>query len=362
MALYCDHNATAPLVPAARAAMQAAWDQVGNAHSPHRFGRAAAALVREARRELAAWLDCTVPQLCLTSGATEANATVLQGLRSDERPLVIASAVEHPSVRCWADLLVPVHPDGQLDLGALDEILAKHGDRVAVVSVMAANNETGVLSPIDAVHERCRAAGVPLHVDATQLPGRVPLDRLSEVDHLTVSAHKLGGPMGVGALVMRGAPPAPLLRGGPQERGQRAGTTNVAGVVGFASAVRALGRCSPDTRDAVEQAARELGAEVVGEGSPRLPNTSSLLFDVPGELLVMGLDLEGIAASTGSACASGASEPSHVLSAMGLDGQPLRLSFGVDTPAAPVIDALRQVVPRVRAALHGPGDGATPGC
>lgn len=362
MALYCDHNATAPLAPASRAAMQAAWDQVGNAHSPHGFGRAAAALVRQARRELADWLGCTVPQLCLTSGATEANATVLQGLRSAERPLVLASAVEHPSVREWADLLLPVDCGGLLDLDVLDDILTKHAARVAVVSVMAANNETGVLSPVEAVLERCRAVGVPLHVDATQLPGRVPLDQLPPVDHLTVSAHKLGGPMGVGALVMRGPPPAPLLRGGPQERGQRAGTTNVPGVVGFAAAVRSLRACSTTTRDAVEAAARELGAAVVGEGSPRLPNTSCLLFDVPGELLVMGLDLEGIAASTGSACASGASEPSHVLSAMGLEGQPLRLSFGPDTPAAPVVDALRRVVPRVRAALHGAGDGDSPGC
>ncbi len=356
-ALYCDHNATAPLSEAARSAMIEALGLVGNPHSPHGPGRAAAARVRTARRQVCDLLGCAPVQLCFTSGATEANATVLTGLRSAARPRVLCSAVEHPSVRAWADDEIPVHPDGRLDLEQLDRLLDRHGHELAVVSVMAANNETGVCFELAPVAARCRAAGVPLHVDATQAPGRIPLGPLARADPRTGTAHKLGGPKGIGALVMRGTPPASLLRGGPQERGQRAGTVNVAAVAGFgaaAAAVAAAPLCSPATRDAVEAAAVALGARVVGASSPRLPNTSCLVFDVPGELLVMGLDLEGVSASTGSACASGAAEPSHVLAAMGIPDRPLRLSFGPDSSAGPVIAALERVVARVRGAM-GPG-------
>ncbi len=348
---YLDHNATAPLSPGALAAWVEASALIGNPHSPHGEGRAAAARLREDRQRAASVLRCAPAELVFTSGASESNAAVLRGLPRADRPLVLGSAVEHPSVLHWLHHLIPVQPSGALDTDALVAMLEAHAGRVAVVSAMAANNETGVLFNVPEILSICRGAGVLLHVDATQLPGRVALEALDGVDYVTFSAHKLGGPRGVGALVARGPLPS-LIGGGPQERGRRAGTVNVPAIAGFAAALEGLQPTTPAARDTLEAAAVELGAQVVGGSLPRLPNTTSLLFDIPGDVLVMALDLEGIAASTGSACASGASEVSHVLTAMGLTGRPVRFSLGPDSDVGPAIEALRRVVPRVRAAME----------
>lgn len=354
--LYLDHNASVPMPAAVQAAVCRALAELpGNSHSAHGLGRAAAAAVEQARARVGELLGRSARQVCFTSGATEANAWALQGLRQAardrgvERPLILASAVEHESVRAWADLLVSVDGRGVVDLGALDALLAAHEGRVAAVSVMAANNETGVIQPLDQVAIRCRAVGVPLHCDAAQAPGRIGLAPTTAATLVTLSAHKLGGPQGVGALVGALHPP-PLLRGGAQERGARAGTVPVAAVVGMGEAARLCRPMDPGPRDRLEAAAVALGGEVMGEGAPRLPNTSCLLFDVPGDLLVMGLDLEGVAASAGAACSSGAAVESHVLRAMGRPGLPLRLSLGPDQDPSPAIAALTRVLARARAA------------
>lgn len=346
--LYLDHNATCPLLPAARAAMLDATDRLwANPSSPHRAGREAAAAIETARRQVAALVGKDPRQVVFTSGATEANALALTGMRTDERPLVWTSAVEHPSALAWADATIPVDRHGVIDLDALAEALARDGERVAVLSVMAANNETGVLQPVAQAAALARAAGVVLHCDATQLPGRLPA--AVPADLITLSAHKLGGPRGVGALI--GAPsPRPLLRGGPQERSRRAGTSNTPGILGFgAAAAHAAARSAfdPGPRDQLEATARRLGARILGEGAPRLPNTLSALFPQPGELVVAALDLEGVAVSTGSACASGASEPSHVLRAMGQEGVPVRFSLGPDTKVDVVVEILELVLRRM---------------
>lgn len=355
---YLDHNATSPLLPAARHALLEALDGAwGNPSSPHSVGRRAAAMLDRARRHVASLLDRDPRTVVFTSGATEANALALSGLPTAARPLRLVSAVEHPSVHAWRDVEIPCTTTGQVDLDALDALLAEHGPRVAVVSVMAANNETGVLQPLDAVAERLKGRGVLLHVDATQLPGRVAGSVPGDL--VTLSAHKFGGPRGAGALFV--APSVQprlrsLLRGGPQERGLRGGTENIAAIAGMGAAAQAVSLVDSRPGDALEAACRDLGAQILGDGAPRLPNTVAALFDVPGDLLVMGLDLEGVAASTGSACSSGAAKESHVLRAMGLSGVPLRLSTGWNTPAAiaPAVEALRAVVTRTRAAVGAP--------
>ena len=348
--IYLDYNATCLLLPAARAAMLDATDRLwANPSSPHSAGREAARAVDQARRQVAALTDRDPRDVIFTSGATEANALALTGLRTEARPMVWTSAVEHPSALAWADTTLPVDARGVLDLDALADALARSGHRVAVVSVMAANNETGVLQPVAEIAAMVRAAGAVFHCDATQIPGRLPV-RL-DADLITLSAHKLGGPRGVGALIGRPAP-RPLLRGGPQERGARAGTLNTPGIVGFgaaASHVAALPPFDPGPRDALEAAAMRLGATILGSGAPRLPNTLSARFGPPGELVVAALDLEGVAVSTGSACASGASEPSHVLRAMGQEGVPVRFSLGPDTSVEVVVEILEAVLRRMEA-------------
>jgi cysteine desulfurase len=341
--VYLDHNATSPLLPAVRAAMVDALD-LANPSSPHGPGRAAAMAVDHARRAVAAWCGADPRQIVFTSGATEANAMVLRGLPTPARPRVLASAVEHPSVGAWASDLLPVDREGRVDLAALDAFLGEHGPEIAVVSVMAANNESGVLQPIEAVAARCTAARIPFHCDATQLFGRLPAPQVG--DFLTFGPHKGGGPKGVGALRCRSPLPA-LLQGGPQERGRRAGTENVAAIVGFGEAARQAGTMEPSSRLALEAAVRRWGGRVLGEGAPRLPNTVLALFPYPGDLIVMALDLEGVAVSTGSACASGAAGHSHVLRAMGEDGIAVRFSTGPMTAVGPALAALDRVMERL---------------
>jgi len=343
---YLDFNATSPPLPEVVSALERAgrefWANPSSAHAP---GRAASEALEKARMEVGAMLGREPSEVSFTSGATEANAWVFRGLSSPERPVRIVSAIEHPSVLCWGTHQVDVDTQGRVDLNQLLDLLKAHSGSVGLVSIMAANNETGVLQPVSEIARICKESGVLYHCDATQIPGRIQWE-LGAPDLLSLSAHKFGGPKGIGALVSRIELESPL-QGGAQERGRRAGTVNVPGAIGMGVASRVAGPQSSGERDRLETVAIELGAQVVSGGAERLPNTSCLLFPVPGDLLVMALDLAGVSCSTGSACASGASTVSHVLGAMGLKGTPVRFSLGPDSEVSETIERLRTVYQQV---------------
>jgi len=358
--IYLDWNATAPLRREAREAMAAAWDLDGNPSSVHAEGRHARRLVEEARAGVARAVGALPRNVVFTSGGTEANALALTpGLRRDsglpvERLLV--SAIEHASVlaggRFPAQAIgtIGVTGSGLLDLDRLRALL--QSGPPALVSVMLANNETGAVQPVAEAAEIVHAAGGLLHVDAIQAFGKISFDiKGLNSDLITVSGHKIGGPKGVGAVVLaegvRGL--EPLLRGGGQELGRRAGTENVAGIAGFGAAVKtAMDSLQHDAirfenlRNRLETGLRQTpGAIVFADDVPRLPNTT--LFTVPGlkaETAVIGFDLEGIAVSSGSACSSGKVQPSHVLEAMGFGPNmaqgAVRLSLGWSTSQAEI--------------------------
>jgi len=357
---YLDWNATARLRPEAREAMIAALDAVGNPSSVHAEGRAARHLIDEARRRVAALVGAEPANVVFTSGGTEANATALSP--KDAADVLLVSAIEHPSVlaggRFPAErvIQVPVGPDGVVDLATLERQLAAAGGegRRVLVSLMHANNETGVVQPVAAAAAIVHAAGGQLHVDAVQTAGRIACDiNALGADLLAVSGHKLGGPKGVGALVRRSdaiAWPGPLIRGGGQERGTRAGTENVAAIAGFGAAAAAAarelaaeGRRLTALRDRLEAALKaEFPRTVIFGAAPdRLPNTT--LFALPvvkAETAVIGLDLAGVAVSSGAACSSGKVAPSHVLAAMGVPGAlargAVRVSLGYSTQEADI--------------------------
>ena len=350
---YFDWNATAPLRPEARAAMLAALDAPQNASSVHAEGRTARGIVEEARRKVAALAGAEPSNVIFTSGATEANMLALTpalgGVPRRERLFV--SAIEHPSVRSGgrfeADAIeeVPVAATGVVDLDALKQTLTRFEH--PLVSVMLANNETGVVQPIRAVAELVHAAGGILHVDAVQGAGRMPVDMAAlGADLLSLSSHKIGGPQGAGALIRRtGLSPEPLIKGGGQERGFRAGTENVAAIAGFGAAAEAAANSLTTEparvaalRDRLESELRSTTPDLVifAAGIGRLPNTS--LVAVPGtkaETALIAFDLKGIALSSGSACSSGKVQPSHVLAAMGVEPAlaraALRISLGWET-------------------------------
>ncbi|WP_316225443.1 cysteine desulfurase family protein [Bradyrhizobium sp. SZCCHNS3052] len=357
--IYLDWNATTPLRPQARAAILAAMDLVGNPSSVHAEGRKARRLTEEAREVIARGLGTVARHVVFTSGGTEANVLALSpGLRAPAGPVerLLVSAVEHASVLAGgrfapsAVQTIPVDASGVVDLGRLEALLA--GGPPALVSVMAANNETGALQPASKVAEIVHQAGGLLQVDAVQAFGKIPLDiKEMGADLVTISAHKIGGPKGVGALVLGAGveEPIPVLRGGGQERGRRAGTENVAGIAGFgAAAGAALAGLEVDLpritalRDRLETGLRQTaGVTVFSSEAARLPNTT--LFTAPGlkaETAVIGFDLEGIAVSSGSACSSGKVQPSHVLEAMGASSAAaqgaVRLSLGWSTTEADV--------------------------
>ncbi len=355
--IYLDWNATAPLRPEARAAMIAALDEVGNPSSVHREGRAARHLIEKARERVAALVGAEPRNVVFTSGGTEANMMALTpALETNRFDRLMVSSVEHASVRAGGGFpthqveAIPVTADGVVDLGALERRLnelQRQGLRPPLVSIMAANNETGVIQPIKAAAAIVHAAGGLLHVDAVQVVGRIPFDiNGSGADLITISAHKLGGPQGVGALIRRSAAlhfVEPLLRGGGQERGARAGTENVAGIAGFgAAAVSAMVNMTADgeriraMRDRLEAGLANGPTVVFGQNAERLPNTS--LFAAHGlraEIALINLDLGGFAVSSGSACSSGKVTASHVLAAMGvpdkLSSGAIRLSIGPST-------------------------------
>ena len=363
--VYLDWNATTPLRPEARAAMAAAWDFCGNPSSVHAEGRQARRLVEEARAAVAAAVGALPRNVVFTSGGTEANALALTpGLRRGSGPPVerlLVSAIEHASVLAGgrfpteAIRTIGVTSAGLLDLDRLGAML--EGGPPALVSVMLANNETGAVQPVAEAAEIVHAAGGLLHVDAIQALGKISFDiKALNADLATVSGHKIGGPKGVGAVVLaegvRGL--EPWLRGGGQELGHRAGTENVAGIAGFGAAAKAaMGARESDAirleslRNRLERDLRETTGAIVFSGDvPRLPNTT--LFTVPGlkaETAVIGFDLEGIAVSSGSACSSGKVQPSHVLKAMGFGPEiaegAVRLSLGWSTSPADIDRCLK---------------------
>jgi cysteine desulfurase len=346
--LYLDANATEPLRPEARRAAVAAMEVTGNPSSVHGAGRAARRLLEDAREALAGRFGCNAGDVVFTAGGTEANALALAGLGQGRRVLV--GATEHAAVLAAAPPdagTVPVRPDGTADLDALAALLAAAGPS-ALVCLMAANNETGVLHPLAEAAALCRTHGALLHVDAVQAAGRVMLDP-GLADSLALSGHKLGGPAGAGALLLRsGLYLPPLVRGGGQERGRRGGTEPLPAVAGFAAAAMAAKPAAPARlaalRDRLETAVLAVAPEavVVGAAAPqRLPNTTCLLLPgVPAEAQVIALDLAGVRISAGAACSSGKVARSHVLAAMGLgpaaSGSAIRVSLpwntGEDAP------------------------------
>lgn len=329
---YLDYNAAAPLRPAAQAAMRAAMDVVGNPSSIHAEGRAARRIVEDARTAVAALVGAAAKDVVFVSGGTEANALALA-----QADRVVTSAVEHDSV---AD----ARPDAAIAPVDRDGVVATPDVAAGVLlSVMAANNETGVVQPISALARAAQAAGARLHCDAAQAPGKLAPDALAGAHYLTLSSYKVGGPAGVGALILRGdAPCAPQLRGGGQERYRRAGGENLVGIAGFgAAAAAAQAGFAEETariaelRDRLEAGARAIDdrVEVAGAAAARLPNTSCLILpETTAETAVIAFDLDGVALSAGAACSSGKLRPSRVLQAMGYDAaasaRAIRVSLG----------------------------------
>jgi cysteine desulfurase len=374
--IYLDHNATTPLDPEVLETMLPVLREgFGNASSLHWFGQRARALVDDARGEVAGLIGAAPAEVVFTGGGTEADNLALRGVAAAARAprrKILYSAVEHHAIvhtaRALAEEGVPVQAlrvdgDGRLDL---DDLRARVDDETALVAVMLANNETGLIQPLAEVVQVCHERGALVHCDAVQAAGKIPVDvRALGVDLLALSAHKIYGPQGVGALyVRRGSRLKPLLRGGSQERNRRAGTENVAGIVGLGRAAALAGRRQATEgprlaalRDRLESRLLEIpGAQSNGRG-PRVPNTLNVSFErTEAESLLLALDLEGLAVSTGAACAAGAMEPSHVLRAMGLSLErvqgSVRLSLGRSNTEAQVdraADLMAAAVERQRA-------------
>jgi cysteine desulfurase len=352
---YLDWNATAPLRPEAAAAISEALGHWGNPSSVHRRGRAARQIIERAREAVVGLLGDADPSgVIFVSGGTEANHLALLGAG---RGRVLVSAVEHDSVRSAvpAAEIIPVGPEGIVSLDALERLLAADG-RPALVSVMHANNETGVIQPIAEIASIARRHGAVFHCDAVQASGKVALE-LDTIgaDLVTLSAHKIGGPPGVGALVVTGGVElAPLLRGGGQEHRRRAGTENLPGIAGFAAAAAAAATEIPvykrvaALRDGLEAEIAAIAPEavVLGAAAPRLPNTSAIAMPgVAAETQVVAFDLDGVMVSAGAACSSGKVGPSHVLAAMRVDptiaASTIRVSLGWSSSEAEIDHFLR---------------------
>ncbi|MEJ5914965.1 cysteine desulfurase family protein [Pseudokineococcus sp. 1T1Z-3] len=396
--VYLDHAASAPVLPAAATAMAEVLAMPGNASSAHAEGRALRRVLEDSREQVAAALGARPEEVLLTSGGTEADNLAVTGLvrarqREDaRRRRLLVSAVEHPAVleparRLAADGVVdltvlPVDERGRLDVGALEGELARTPGQVALVSLMWANNETGVLQPLDDVVAACAAAGVPVHSDAVQAPATQRVDlAASGLAAVSVSGHKVGAPVGTGALLLRrGTALAPLAVGGGHERGLRPGSSPVALARGLAVALTAAvaerdevgGRLAALRAELLARAAQQVSDLVVAGGhglGTSLPGTALLLLPgCDGDALLYLLDARGIAVSTGSACSAGAPTASHVLAAMGVDGDlargALRVSLGRTSSRADVtalLDALPEVVAAARRARAATAPGPVPG-
>jgi cysteine desulfurase len=378
MRIYFDHNATTPVDPAVlEIVIHALRDEFGNASSVHHFGQRAKAMLDDARTAVSALLGGEPSEVVFTSGGTEADNFALRGVAEALEPTgrkhLIASAIEHEAVlvtlkalarRGWRTTLLPV---GQSGIVAPDTLADAITPDTALVSVMHANNEIGTVQPIGRLARIAHDAGALFHTDAVQSAGKIRVDvRALGVDLASISAHKFYGPKGAGALwVRRGTRISAILTGGKHERSRRAGTENVAGIAGLgAAAQRAAGKLDTEAarlgalRDRLESAvlATVPGTAVNGDREPRVPNTTNLSFEgIEAESLLIALDLEGIAVSTGSACSSGTLEPSHVLRAMGLPTHrtqnSIRLSLGATNTEAEV-DVFLEKLPRVVAKLR----------
>jgi cysteine desulfurase len=387
MRIYFDHNATTPVAPEVAEAMsRVLTEDFGNASSVHHFGQRAKARLDEARSEVGTLIGAEPAEIVFTSGGTEADNLALRGaaeaLEPTGRRHLIASGIEHEAVlvtlkalarRGWTTTLLPVDATGIVSPDALAAALT---DQTAIVSVMHANNEIGTIQPVQALAALARARGALFHTDAVQSVGKIPVNvRDLGVDLLSLSAHKFNGPKGVGALwIKRGTRLTAHMTGGKHERNRRAGTENVPAIAGLGVAARLAGakldveaaRLSA-LRDALEQGvlARVPGTAVNGVRDPRVPNTTNISFDgVEAESLLIALDLEGIAVSTGSACSSGTLEPSHVLRAMGLPAHrtqnSIRLSLGMGNTIDEVdvlLSKLPPIVEKLRSLTRGPARG-----
>ena len=375
--VYLDHNATSPLRAEAREAMDAALGIGGNASSVHERGRAARAAIERARAQVASLAGARVEDVVFTSGGSEANALALWGAvhgaaDADARiTRLFVSAIEHSSILANADALadrvaglrvekIPVNGDGVADLAALRTLLGEGKGR-ALIALMAANNETGVIQPVAEAGILAREAGALLLIDAVQAAGKIAIPH---ADYVSLSAHKLGGPQGAGALILRpGAPFAAQILGGGQEQGRRAGTENLSGIAGFGAACEIAARelATKDTtqRDRLEAGLRQLVPDTVvfGAGVPRLANTSNFALPaLSAETALMALDLDGVMVSSGSACSSGKVKPSHVLAAMGVSEElsraALRASFGwnsTESDAEAALSSISRLLARVHA-------------
>jgi cysteine desulfurase len=368
--VYLDNNATTPVLPVVFEAMQAYFgEHFGNASSIHHHGQETRAAVERARESVAVLLGCRASEIVFTSGGTEGDNLAVFGL-TEPGQHVISSTVEHHAVLNSCKHLeasgrevsyVPVDGRGQVDP---DDVRRALRPNTRLITIMVANNETGVLQPVEEIGKVAAEADVYFHTDAVQAAGKVAIDvKRIGCDLLSISGHKMNAPQGVGALYVRkGTTLRPMLHGGSQERSRRAGTENVPGIV-------ALGKVAELAREALvrgdlEQISRmrdrleqtildEVEATAVnGQGAPRVPNTSSIFFDcIEGEALVIALDLKGLAVSTGAACSSGAIEPSHVLTAMGMAPQrargSLRFSLGKQNTSEDIEFALSLILPTV---------------
>ncbi|MFS3127909.1 cysteine desulfurase family protein [Nocardioides sp. Bht2] len=387
--VYLDHAATTPMLPAAVSALTAQLVRVGNPSSLHASGRDARRLVEESRERLAAALNCRPGEVVFTSGGTEADNLAIKGIhwaRSDADPRrrrILSTSVEHHAVldplhwlteRGAEVELLPVDSSCRLDVAALRSAVERDPESVSLISVMWANNEVGTLQPIDEVVALAAEYGIPVHTDAVQAIGAVPVDfATSGVDALTLTGHKVGGPFGVGALVVRRElSVTPVLHGGGQERDVRSGTIDTPAIVGFAVAVEESVKTQADyaariaaLRDDLVQrvVAAVPNVEVSGRDAELLPGHAHLRFPgCEGDSLLMLLDARGVECSTGSACNAGVPQASHVLLAMGCTEadarSSLRFSLGHTTTAADVdalVEAIVPVVERARAASEARG-------
>jgi cysteine desulfurase len=373
---YLDHAATTPILPEALDAYVAAAGQIGNPSSLHAAGRGARRLVEESRERIAAVLGARPSEVVFTSGGTESDNLAAKGVFWARRAAdpavrrVVASAVEHHAVLDSVDWLgahegaavswLPVDAFGRIDPAVLAELIGAYRDEIAVISVQWANNEVGTVQPIAALAALAGKAGIPFHTDAVQAVGQVPVDfAASGVAALTLTGHKLGGPVGVGALLLgRDVACTPLLHGGGQERDVRSGTLDTPGVVAFAVAVETAVKNQQDysvrvsaLRDDLVARVREAIPDAIVNGDPanRLPGNAHFSFPgCEGDALLLLLDAQGIACSTGSACSAGVAQPSHVLLAMGADDDrarsSLRFTLGHTSTRAEV-DALLAALP-----------------